>query len=334
MHTVFITGCATGFGHRLAARLLGLGHRVVATDKGTGVWPDALGAPRDNLLILPCDVRDAEGVARAAADAIAWGPVDVVVNNAGYAIFGTQEETRLDLVAEMFDVNVLGAARVTQALLPSLREHGGQVIQLSSVAGRTAFPESGFYAATKYALEAMSEALYQECAAFGVRVRLIEPGSFDTQFLPTAQRLSPKPDPESPYADLRPVWERRKLAVLEDPQDPELVVDAIVASLDDPAPFRRIPVGPDSERILALRERLGPDAWTRLAGARNGGRSETQPGDIPEPDELLALVHAGGSVPTEVVAALELGHLEHWGESDAGREATKLVRARAAGSRG
>lgn len=321
VHTAFLTGCATGFGHRLAARLLSLGHKVVATDKTVAHWPERLGAPRDRLLVLPCDVRDPAQVKQAAADAVAWSPVDVLVNNAGYAIFGTQEETRLDLVEEMFDVNVFGAARVTQALLPSLRATGGQVIQLSSVAGRTAFPESGFYAATKYALEAMSEALFQEACTYGVRVRLMEPGSFDTQFLPTAQRLSPKPDPASPYHHLRDLWNDRKFSVLEPPQDPEQVVDAVVGALDDPAPFRRIPVGPDSQRILSLRDALGPDRWAMLAAARNGLPEAESHDDLPAPEAFLADQARNAPVPDALIAAWEHGHLDHWEQSEVGKRA-------------
>ena len=324
-HTAFITGCATGFGHRLAARLLELGHRVVATDRTTDAWPARLGAPRDDLLVLPCDVRDQASVDAAVAAATSWSDVDLLVNNAGYAIFGTQEETRLDLVEEMFGVNVFGAARVTQALLPSLRATGGQVVQLSSVAGRMAFPESGYYAATKYAVEAMSEALFQECGTFGVRIRLIEPGSFDTQFLPTAQRLSPKPDPTSPYAALRPLWERRKLSVLEDPQDPQQVVDAIVGGLDDPRPFVRIPVGADAVRILALRDAMGPDDWAALGGARNGIPAAT--GALPGPAEVLALVDAGEPIPELVRLAHQTGHLDHWQDSEEGRAALAALTA-------
>lgn len=326
-HTVFVTGCATGFGHRVAARLLHLGHRVVATDASVDGWPARLGAPRDDLLVLRCDVRDPDAVAAAARAAVAWSPVDVLVNNAGYAIFGTQEETDLALVRELFEVNVLGVARVTQALLPSLRATGGRVVQLSSVAGRTAFPESGFYAATKHAVEAMSEALFQECCGFGVRVTVIEPGSFDTEFLSTAQRLSPTPAADSPYASARPAWQRRKFAVLEPPQDPERVVDAIVASLADPAPFRRVPVGADAERMLALRDALGPDGWTRLAGARAGVSATPEPGDVPGPEAALAALDRG-ELPPALVAAWRHGHLEHWSESETGRAALdRLARA-------
>lgn len=263
MRTVFITGCATGFGHLLAKRLLADGHRVVATDQAMGSWTTALAAPQERLLCLEMDVRKPQQVQEAVGRALAWGPVDTLVNNAGYAVFGTQEELDLALVQHMFDVNVVGVARVTQALLPTLRACAGTVVQLSSVAGRTVFTESGFYAASKYAVEAMTEALWQETFHTGLKVRLIEPGSFATQFLPTAQRISPEPPADSPYAAQRATWAARKDEALEPPQDPHLVVDAIVHSLAAPERFLRVPVGLDSQRILALRDSMGPDDFSR-----------------------------------------------------------------------
>ena len=326
MRTVLITGCATGFGHRLAARCLALGHRVIASDHHLDDWPEALGAPREDLMVLALDVRDVDQVKAAARQAIGWGPVDVLVNNAGYALFGTQEELDLRLVRDLFDVNVLGAARVTQALLPALRESKGTIVQLSSVAGRTVFTESGFYAATKYAIEAMTEALFQETCTFGIKVRLIQPGSFATQFLSTATEASPEPPSSSPYAAHRDTWMARKLAVLEPPQDPMVVVEAIIASFDAPEPFLRIPVGPDAERIIGLRDAMQPDGWSRLMGDRAGLKAPHKPGQIPEAAELLRLLDAGDSVPPPVRAAYRYGHLEHWADTEAGQAALNRLR--------
>ncbi|NCG18194.1 MAG: SDR family NAD(P)-dependent oxidoreductase [Rhodobacterales bacterium] len=325
MKTVFITGCATGFGHRLAKRLLELGHNVIATDPSVADWPAQVGAPNPNLLVLPLDVRDTAQVKQAVADALAWSPVDVLVNNGGYAIFGSQEETDLSLIEELFAVNVIGVARVTQALLPTLRERGGTVVQLSSVAGRTVFPESGYYAATKYAVEAMSEALFQESCTFGVKVRLVQPGSFDTKFIPTAIAMSPEPSSESPYDHLREAWGKRKTETLEPPQDPMLVVNAIIASLDDSRPFYRVPVGPDSERIIALRDTLGADRWSRLAADRNGLEAPHSSGDFPGPDDILSEAAAGKAPRAEVLEALASGHLDHWRESETGLQALQIL---------
>jgi NAD(P)-dependent dehydrogenase (short-subunit alcohol dehydrogenase family) len=327
VQTVFITGCATGFGHRLAARCLAQGHRVIATDQRLEGWPEALGAPRDDLLVLPLDVRRVDQVKAAALEATSWGPVDILVNNAGYALFGTQEELDLMLVRDLFDVNVLGAARVTQALLPALRQSKGTIVQLSSVAGRTVFTESGFYAATKYAIEAMTEALFQETCTFGIKVRLIQPGSFATRFLSTATQASPEPPDDSAYSGLRDDWMRRKLAVLEPPQDPSAVVDAILASFDAPEPFLRIPVGPDAERIIGLRDALKPDVWSHLMGDRAGLKAAHGAEQIPSPQELLVLLDAGRPVPAAVRTAHRLLHLEHWAETETGRAALDRLRS-------
>jgi NAD(P)-dependent dehydrogenase (short-subunit alcohol dehydrogenase family) len=317
MSTAFVTGCGSGFGLALARRLVGLGQRVVATDEGLDpAWADAL--PRSPLLTcLRLDVRDDRAVREVAAGV---GPVDLLVNNAGVALFATQEEGPIEGFRDLLDVNVLGVARVTRALLPSLRERSGAVVNLSSVAGRTVFPESGFYAATKHAVEAMSEALFQEACTFGVRVRVVEPGSFATRFLERAVAASPEPAPGSPYGPLRDLWRDRKLAVLEPPQDPERVVDAILASLDDPAPFRRVVVGPDAERMLALRQALGADAWTRLAGDRNGLVAPHGHGEVPSAREVLALPDGDPRLELARVAA-RYGHLGHWADTEEGRQA-------------
>jgi NAD(P)-dependent dehydrogenase (short-subunit alcohol dehydrogenase family) len=319
---VFVTGCSSGFGFHLVRRLLADGHRVIGGDLSIdGLAPRLLADLPESfgrLLLVPLDVRDVGQVREAVAQAIAWSPPDVLVNNAGYAVFGTQEEADLDAIRDLFEVNVIGVARVTQALLPTLRERRGTIVQLSSVAGRTVFPESGYYAATKHAVEAMSEALFQEVAPFGVRIRVIEPGSFNTGFLARAIASSKARAADSPYAAAQPGWDERKFSMLEKPQDPSLVVEAIVASLSDPAPFRRIPVGPDAARLLGLRDALSPDAWSLLAAERNGFASGPHPvGEVLSPAEVLA----GRTDLDATLAAWRFGHLDHWAGSDEGRAA-------------
>jgi NADP-dependent 3-hydroxy acid dehydrogenase YdfG len=314
--SAFVTGASSGFGFALCGRLLAEGWRVVATADADGPWAEAL--PRAE--IMACDVADPASVAQAAARA---GDVDLLVNNAGYAVFGSQEEADLDAVRAMFEVNVFGLGRVTQALLPRLRAARGTVVQLSSIAGRTVFPESGWYAATKYAVEAMSEALFQETCRFGVKVRLVEPGSFATGFQARATAASRPRDPSGAYAALHPAWDARKTAVLEPPQDPQLVVDAIVRSLDDPAPFLRVPVGPDALRILGLRDALGADRWSRFAADRAGLEAPHAPGEVLSPAEVLA----GAADLDATRAAMAHGHLGHWAESAEGRAALARLAA-------
>jgi NADP-dependent 3-hydroxy acid dehydrogenase YdfG len=328
MYTFFITGCATGFGFELAQRAIALGHRVVATDQRPGDLEDRLTDGHDvanRLLVCELDVRDPASVDRGVAAAARWGSVDVLVNNAGYAVFGTQEEADLEAVRDLFDVNVLGAARVTQRLLRQLRERRGTIVQLSSIAGRTVFPESGFYAATKYALEAMSEALFQETCTFGIRVRLIEPGSFDTRFLATAAVASRPRSPQSAYAGLHPVWDDRKFGVLEKPQRPALVVDAILSSLESTEAFLRVPVGPDAERVLGLRDALTADAWVRFAAERNGAGPTTHvANEVLSPQEVLQTADVAALAAT--LAALRFGHLTHWAQTEEGRSALAHLR--------
>lgn len=300
MKVAVVTGAASGFGLALTRRLLAAGWRVHASDeRDPSTWPgDLVGS---GLVARRVDVRSDAEVA-ALADI---RRVDLLVNNAGYAVFGAQEEVPLEVVRDLFEVNVLGVVRVTRAVLPAVRAARGTVVQLSSIAGRTVFPESGFYAATKYAVEALSEALYQETCTFGVRLRVIEPGSFATGFLSTAAARSPAPPPGSPYDGLRPMWMERKVGVLEPPQDPERVADAILAALADPSPFRRVPVGPDAERILAVKDRLGPDGWSLQAGQRNGAA----PG--PTPARVRALPEAEKA---ELRFLREARHLDHWSD--------------------
>lgn len=325
MRTAYVTGASSGFGLHLSRRLLALGWRVVATDADpAGLATISPGHP--DLLGLRMDVRSTADVRRVMDEALAWSPVDLLVNNAGYAFFGSLEEGDIDSFQDLLDVNVVGVARVTQALLPTLRARKGMVVMLSSVAGRTVFPESGFYAATKHAVEAMSEALFQETCTFGIRVRVIEPGSFDTGFLKRATEASKPRSEDSPYAGLFPTWDARKWGLLEKPQSPSLVVEAIVGSLDDPTPFRRIPVGPDAQRMMGLRDAIAPDAWAILAGERNGLPTPPRaPGQVLSPDEVMELLAApsADALPRleATLAALRHGHLDHWDVHPGGAEA-------------
>ncbi|MFT6142751.1 MAG: NADP-dependent 3-hydroxy acid dehydrogenase YdfG [Myxococcota bacterium] len=290
MPSIFITGCATGFGARLATHYLAAGWHVIATDRSLdAIAPlHALPGAKDRLVTLQVDVCNLEHVQAAADQARALGPVDVLINNAGHAVFGTIEESDLTAVAHMFEVNVMGLARMTQALLPALRESSGTVVNLSSVAGRMSFPESGYYAATKHAVEAISDALYAEVAGFGMRVIVIEPGSFDTQFLPTADALSLPRNPNGPYAAHQPVWDAAKQAVLEPPQNPSMVVGAVVRAIARPFRFQRVEVGPDCIRILSVLEEIKPSSFTRLMAHQASGAPATESeGDPADPTAHL-----------------------------------------------
>jgi NAD(P)-dependent dehydrogenase (short-subunit alcohol dehydrogenase family) len=259
---IVVTGAGSGFGAAIARRLLDRGDAVVGTDVEAGAVIAACGA-RGALEAHPLELREPGGVAAACGAITAAGPVHGVVCNAGYAVFGAIDDADLDSVAAMLDANLLGQVRVLRGLLPALRATRGSVVLLSSVAGRMAFPESGFYAASKHGLEAIGEALFLENADHGLRVALVEPGAFATGFGARAARSSrPRPS-DGPHAAAYRRWDAEKASRLAAPQDPSLVADAVLAALDGGPAFQRVVVGSDAAAILAHRGSLGEDAWVR-----------------------------------------------------------------------
>ncbi len=187
MTVVLITGTSSGIGRASALRLAGRGMTVYATARSVAALSDLADA---GCRVLPLDVND-ESSMRAAVDQIVaeHGAIDVLINNAGYGEYGTIEETDLDRVRAQFDTNVFGLARLTQLVLPAMRRAGhGRVINVGSMGGRIVFPAGGYYHASKYAVEAITDALRFEVAPFGIAVSLIEPGLIRTGFGAAAER--------------------------------------------------------------------------------------------------------------------------------------------------
>ncbi|GAA1959619.1 SDR family NAD(P)-dependent oxidoreductase [Kitasatospora viridis] len=179
-----VTGCSSGIGRATAIRLRNAGLRVWATARRPETLVELAAQGID---VLQLDVTDADS-AKAAVESVAAaaGGVDVLVNNAGFGLAGTIEETSLDRVREQFETNVFGAVRLTQLVLPGMRERGGgSVVNVSSIFGRYAAPGGGFYHASKHALEGLSDALRLEVAGFGIRVSLVEPGPVRTSWADT-----------------------------------------------------------------------------------------------------------------------------------------------------
>ncbi|MDE3103793.1 MAG: SDR family NAD(P)-dependent oxidoreductase [Acidobacteriota bacterium] len=183
--TWFITGCSAGFGRLLAEEVLKAGGRVVATARKPEQVADLEARYPDRARALRLDVTDAGQVEAAVTLAIAqFGQVDVLVNNAGYGLAGTIEEATEEEFRPMFETNVFGLIQVTRAFLPHLRaQRSGHILNLSSIGGLVSTPGMGYYNATKFAVEGLSEALAAELAPLGIRVTLIEPGPFRTEFL-------------------------------------------------------------------------------------------------------------------------------------------------------
>ncbi|WP_149824639.1 SDR family oxidoreductase [Streptomyces tailanensis] len=180
----FITGSSRGFGRQFVEAALERGDKVAATARDTDSLADLVAAHGEAILPLKLDVTDKAAAFNAVQRAHEhFGRLDVVVNNAGYGLFGTVEELTEQQVRDQMETNFYGALWITQAALPLLRTQGsGHIVQISSVGGVTAFPNLGVYNASKWALEALSEALAQEVAGFGIKVTLVEPGGFATDW--------------------------------------------------------------------------------------------------------------------------------------------------------
>jgi NAD(P)-dependent dehydrogenase (short-subunit alcohol dehydrogenase family) len=252
MARVLITGCSSGFGRATAIELTRRGHAVVATARR----PDTL-ADLDVADRLALDVTDDASVRAAVAAA---GPIDALVNNAGISVGGPVEHVPVDEVRRLFDTNYFGALRMIQAVVPQMRARGsGVVVNVSSVNGKVAPPLSGFYASTKHALEAMSEALYFEVGHFGVRTVIIEPGYFRSN-LGENRRVYGVDGP--PYGELDRLAQdmAAKIGRAVAP-GPEVVAVAIADAIESPDTPLRVPVGTDAEMVLRTRAQLDDAAF-------------------------------------------------------------------------
>jgi NAD(P)-dependent dehydrogenase (short-subunit alcohol dehydrogenase family) len=190
----FITGTSSGFGEAFARYALSQGHRVVATARDTRKLEALVAQAPDRVLALPLDVTKA-GAAQHAIDVAyeRFGRIDVLINNAGYGIVGAVEETSDADLRAIMDTNFFGAVDVMRAAAPRLRAQGsGAVVNISSLGGQLSMPGFGAYSATKFALEGISEALALELAPFGVKVVIVEPGSFRTNLAGAAMQQLPE----------------------------------------------------------------------------------------------------------------------------------------------
>jgi NAD(P)-dependent dehydrogenase (short-subunit alcohol dehydrogenase family) len=184
MRTWFITGGSRGIGALIAAEALAAGDQVVATARNPEAMTQAFG-PRDRLLAVTLDVTDQAQAHAAAGEAVKrFGRIDVLVNNAGFGLLGAVEEATAAEIERVYRTNVFGLLVVTRAVLPHMRRaRSGHVINISSVGGYRSGPGFGIYCSTKFAIEELSEALEGELAPLGIKVTVVEPGYFRTDFL-------------------------------------------------------------------------------------------------------------------------------------------------------
>ncbi|MFN0083495.1 MAG: oxidoreductase, partial [Ferruginibacter sp.] len=178
-----ITGCSTGFGRELAKSVLANNDQVAVTARNTADIGDIV-TDNENAIALRLDVTDANQIKDAVKATIdKFGRIDVLVNNAGIGYFGAIEESEEEAVRQMFEINVFGLAKMTQEVLPIMRkQRSGHIINIASIGGLRSFPAVGFYNATKYAVDGLSEALAKETAHLGIKVTIIAPSGFRTDW--------------------------------------------------------------------------------------------------------------------------------------------------------
>lgn len=250
-HVALVTGASSGIGRTTASLFAQRGYRVF----GTSRTPDRAKAPA-GVEMISLDVRDVDSV-RAAVTRIAdqVGHIDVLVNNAGYALIGAIEETTVDEAKAQFETNFFGVVQVIQAALPLMRQAGaGRIINISSVLGFLPAPYMGFYAASKHALEGYSESLDHEVRTFGVRVVLIEPTFTRTYLTANGEETTARLDAYRPQRSrvVQGIYER-----IAHGGDPESVATAVLKAVEARDPRLRYPVGREAAMLNRLR-RLVP----------------------------------------------------------------------------
>ena len=262
----FITGASRGFGRLWAEAALARGDKVAATARRPKTLDDLVAAYGDAVLPLRLDVDDRDAVFAAVNLAHQhFGRLDVILSNAGYGLVGAIEETSPDDARAIFETNVLGTLSVIQAALPLLRaQRSGHILAVSSVGGQVTFPMGGLYQATKFAVEGLAQTLAQEVAEFGIKVTLIEPAPFATDFMSEASMKH-----ATPIAEYGPA--RQRLFAHFVPEmfgDPATTVDALLQVVDADEPPLHLLLGPLLPMIRQVYEgRLA--SWEQWAAVSN-----------------------------------------------------------------
>ncbi len=269
--TIFITGASRGFGKLWAEALLQQGNKVVATARDLKTLDDLVNKYGNNILPLQLDVNDREADFAAIAKAKEhFGSIDVLINNAGYGLFGSIEETTEKEAREQIETNFFGLLWLSQAVLPIMREQGhGHIIQLSSVLGLVTLPVLGLYNASKFAVEGLSETLASEVKDFGIKVTLIEPNGFATDWAGASSiHTTPMPEYEAVRAGFQAAVAQEGLF-----GDPVATTAAVLKLIDSENPPLRLFLGkhayPWVKQVNEGRYAEW-DAWNEVSNAAHG----------------------------------------------------------------
>lgn len=250
----FITGCSSGLGRELARTVLEHGWRAVVTARDPAKAADVIAGHEERALVLTLDVTDAEQIADAVARAqAAFGRIDVLVNNAGYGYLAAVEEGEDDEVRALFDTNVFGLVDTTRAVLPGMRaRRTGHVVNVSSLGGLVGFGATGYYHASKFAVEGLSESLAAEVAPLGIKVTIVEPAAFRTNWSGPSMRQS-----DTTIADYAETAGTRRASTLatygHQPGDPARAAQAVIKAVTAEEPPLRLLLGKDAYGIATAK---------------------------------------------------------------------------------
>lgn len=272
--TLFITGISSGFGKALATEALAAGHRVIGTVRNEAAMQafEALSAERAHGVIL--DVTEFERIDSAIAEMESrYGPVDVLVNNAGYGHEGIFEESSLEEMRRQFDVNVFGAVAVTKAFVPYFRQRrSGHIINITSMGGTITMPGIAYYCGSKFALEGISDTLSKELKPFNIFVTAVAPGSFRTDWAGRSMQRTPRSiaDYDASFDPVRKAREEKSGKQLGDPQKAAQAMLQLIASPNPPA---HLLLGSDA--LGLVRDKLAQslqdiDQWETLTRSTDG----------------------------------------------------------------
>jgi NAD(P)-dependent dehydrogenase (short-subunit alcohol dehydrogenase family) len=266
---VMITGASSGIGKATAKRLLASHFKVYAVARRQEAMEDlkALGAE-----VLHMDVTDESSIDRVMEILLQnEGRIDILINNAGYGSTGSLEDVPLSEAQGQFDVNVFGLMRVTKAVLPAMRAQGsGKIINLSSVGGKFATPLSGWYNATKFCVEALSDSLRREVSSFGIQVVLIEPGGINTGWPPEAAQAAQRNSGHTAYGPMVSRFVRNLRIYEHQLSDPAIVADLIEKAIRSSRPRTRYVGGFGARPLLLLRRLLPPKIMDAIVRSQYG----------------------------------------------------------------
>ena len=267
--TVLITGASTGFGKLTAKKFQQEGWNVIATMRSPEKETELI--QLNNVLVNQLDVTDNESITKAVTEGLErFGKIDVLINNAGYGIFGPMEDAKEEQFRRQMEVNYFGLINVTKAVLPHFRNNkNGIIINYSSIGGRVTFPYTSMYHATKFAVEGLTESLQYELNPFGIHLKLIEPGAFNTDFANRSMDwVAIEEDNE--YKPKLDAFLKAAEVMIQAGQDPQEVADKTFEAATDNTSQLRYPVGADAAQLLIARSQMDDVQFKEMIAAQMG----------------------------------------------------------------